>query len=99
MGSLVGVFYMSKVLFPTRKSFKVNGSLSYKNGVGWNLIRLKKEILQDYSQLKDRNKDFDYTMAVYVTYKEIRDVLDELEKGCKALPILLFFKENLKGGG
>lgn len=85
-------------LSPIRESFKVEGKLSYEgSSCAWNLIRLKKEILQDYPQLKDRGRDFSYAMSVYVTYKEIRAVLDEMERECKALPILLFFKEKLKG--
>ena len=89
---------MGKLTFLSsiRESFKVEGKMSYEgSSCAWNLIRLKKEILQDYPQLKDRSRDFSYAMSVHTTYKEIKKVIDRMERECKALPVLLFFCERV----
>ena len=70
----------------------------YNEGAGaWSIIRLKKEILHEYPQLKEKRGDFGYELAVYTTYKEIMAVLKGMEKESKPIPLLLRFYR--KGSG
>ena len=79
-------------LTPKRESINVFGRLSYSEGdKSWNLIRLKKDVLREYPQLKERMGSFSYMMVIPRTLEDVKKKLVEIEKYGMGMPILLFF--------
>lgn len=81
-----------RILTPQRETLKILGKLSYKEGAqAWSVLQLKKEILQEFPQLKEKRGKFCYLMTFHRTFKEIKKELADLEKKNEVLPILLLF--------
>ncbi|PJB94598.1 hypothetical protein CO081_00120 [Candidatus Pacearchaeota archaeon CG_4_9_14_0_8_um_filter_35_24] len=68
---------------------KIKGKLSYSEGdQAWSMLRLKKEILQKFPQLKDKSSaKFIYEMHLCSNYEDFKKHIAELEK-TKIVPIL-----------
>jgi hypothetical protein len=58
-------------LRPYRKTKqKIKGKLCYNEGVrAWNVRRLKKEILEEFSDLKDKSTRFTYEMLLFYDFE------------------------------
>lgn len=86
------------LLSPMRDVLKITGKLSYSEGdQAWTNLRLKKEILQKFPNLKDKQGSFIYVMKVYDSHKELRKELDHLEKQSGAVPIIFMIgKEKVE---
>lgn len=75
-------------LNPSQETLKITGKLFYSEGdQSWNVIRLKKEILHKFPQLKEKSSKFSYQMVVPQSSDEIKDLLKEVRE---SIPILLF---------
>lgn len=87
-----------KILAPQRETLKILGKLSYKEGAqAWSVLQLKKEILQEFPQLKEKRGKFCYVMTFHRSLKEMKKEIEKLDKNKEVLPILLMFgreKEN-----
>ena len=69
----------------------VNGEISYAEGnQAWNVIRLKKELLKEFPQLKNKRGKFSYDLLVHRSYKDLKTFIEGSEKDKDVLPILLF---------
>ena len=80
-------------LTPRKEALKINGKLLYNEGdQSWNMIRLKKEVLYEFPQLKEKQSSFSYLMVIGKTQEEIKQVLSEVNK--EAVPVLLFFNKE-----
>ncbi len=80
------------VLSPGSRIVEVRGKLFYSEGdQSWNLIRLRREVLHEFPQLKEKSSTFGYTMLIPKTKGEIEEALTKFEK--TAVPILLFFNK------
>ena len=78
-------------LKPIRESLQIEGRLFYSEGnQSWNGIRLKKEILREFPQLKDKTGNFKYVMIVPSSYDDMKKRIKEVEKNGEGMPILLF---------
>jgi hypothetical protein len=67
-----------KTLLP-RKVLEIEGKLAYGEGFqSWNVIRLKKEFVDEFPQLKEKRSSFGYKLKFF------RDI-DELQKSIKQL--------------
>jgi len=76
---------------PKKETLKVKGNLFYNESAqSWSVIRFKKEVLQEFPQLKEKRGSFGYFMVMNRSYKEIKREMAELEKKQEVLPILLF---------
>ena len=65
-----------KTLQPNRSIIKTEGNLSYGESVqGWNTIRLKKELINEFTALKEKSSKFSYTLTFYRTYEELENKL------------------------
>jgi hypothetical protein len=83
-----------------RDVINVEGKLIYcERDQAWNLLRLKKEVLNEFYQLKEMRSKFSYHMVYYRTYEELEKAVKELKKkGELALPFLVFlYKDEEKG--
>ena len=71
------------------ESIQISGKISYKEELrAWGIIQLRKEILGVFPQLKERRGNFGYTMFYNRSPKNMKKILEELDK--KGLvPILL----------
>ena len=86
------------LLSPVRENLQINGKLVYnEHSQSWGIIRLKKEILHEYPQLKEKRGKFSYVMIIPKSFKDIKKFVKEYEDNQKAVPLLLFFsKEKFK---
>lgn len=86
---------LGRFLSPTKEVLKVKGKLSYSESAqAWNTIKIKKEILMFFPQLREKRSMFGYTMLVPRTHEEIKEKLAELDKEDNHVPILLFFEKT-----
>jgi hypothetical protein len=82
-------------LAPRRETLTVDGKLFYsESSQAWNVIRLKKEILHEFPQLKEKRGNFGYLMKMPTSYKDIKEIISQLEKNSDTVPILLLFCKN-----
>lgn len=85
---------LGKFLSPTNEVLKVKGKLSYSESAqAWNTIKIKKEVLLFFPQLKEKRSMFSYMMLVPRSHDEIKEKLAELEEDDDKVPILLFFEK------
>ena len=83
-----------KTLQPNRSIIKTEGYLSYGESVqGWNTIRLKKELINEFSALKEKSSKFSYTLTFYRTYEELEKELKKIKREKLPLPMLLFLQK------
>lgn len=84
-----------------RDTIHITGKISYKERMkSFALIQLRKELINIFPQLKERRGNFAYTMYYNRSPKEVRKILDGLEKK-ELTPILLLLgrvKENKPPG-
>ena len=80
-------------LIPTDKQKTITGKLAYNESVrAWNIIRLKKDILDYYTQLRQKNSTFSYEMQVSYHYDIIEKLIKKAKKEGRAPPLMLWLK-------
>ena len=83
-----------KTLQPTRSVIKTEGFLSYGESIrSWNTIRLKKEFINEFPILEEKNSKFGYNITFYRTYEELEIAIRKMKKENKPLPLLLFLQK------
>jgi|SRR3989344_6667538 len=86
---------IKSILTPRINPLVLDGSVYYNDKEHCNnIIRLKKNLLNEFNQLNNSNS-LAYRMELYRDTKQIMDRIIELGKEGK-LPILLFFYQLLK---
>lgn len=81
---------MKKPLTP-RNFIDIYGKVIYSEGdQAWNLIRLKKEILNEFHQLKEKSSKFSYKIKYFRIYEEFQEEVKKIKKG-EVLPMLVWF--------
>jgi len=72
-------------------TLELKGSLFYSEGdQAWNIIRLKKEFLQEFPSLKEKSGKFSYKMIIPKTPSSIKKHLEKMSKDNNIQPIILF---------
>ena len=85
------------ILSPNRQNVKISGKLNYNEGSqSWNLIRLKKEVLHEFPQLREKSASFGYTMIISKSKEGFEELIQKEKDG---FPILLFLSRNIKEDG
>jgi len=80
-----------QILSPTKEILKVKGKLSYSEGDGaWSILRLKKEILQKFPHLRDKQGSFVYLMACFDDFNELKEEIKQFEKQNNSVPLVFF---------
>ena len=78
-------------LTPINEIPDIVGSLFYnESDQAWSMIRFKKEVLQKFPQLKDKQGNFCYKMKMYASQDELKEAIKLLEKTSDSVPLLLF---------
>lgn len=85
-------------LKPNQEAFKIEGSVLYQESAqAWNTIKIKRELLFLYPQLRDKRIPVKYSMIVPRSAEEIKKEIEEMIESDK-VPILLFFEKSEIGG-
>lgn len=70
----------------------IMGHVAYDGNYGaWNTIRLKKEVLQEFPQLKEKTAKIRYKLLFYKDYDEFIAAVTKMKENNEPLPILLYF--------
>jgi len=73
---------------------EITGNLSYHDGArAWNTLRLKKHVLNEFSELKDRAAKVTYKMIYSTSVDNLIKLMQKVNEKEGALPILLFFEK------
>ena len=85
----------TKVLQPTKTTLNIRGRISYRETEqAWNIIKLKKELLNEFSALKEKRSSFSYQMLFYRTYDYLEKLVRKMKREKSPLPILLFLEKE-----
>jgi phosphoglycolate phosphatase-like HAD superfamily hydrolase len=86
-----------EAISPSRNIIKTKGKMYYKeDNQAWCLLRFRKEIIDEFNQLKDKDSRFSYDAIYYRTYEEVEKALKELKKAGQPLPLLMWFVKDIK---
>ena len=78
-------------LMPKNEVSEIVGKVSYHDSdQAWNTIRLKKELLDKFPQLKEKQGKFCYKIKMCSSHKHLKKEINSLEKGSQGIPLLLF---------
>jgi len=85
-----------QIISPTKQTVEIKGKLFYSDSdQAWNLIRIKKELLQEFPHLKEKDIDgLVYYMKLYRNYDELKDFVKDIEKNAGIIPIVLFLGQE-----
>jgi hypothetical protein len=85
-------------LKPVDEVINLVGPILYSPGSrAWNTIRIKKDIIFKFPQLKERRAKFFYKMILHKNYKELEKALRKMKKCKDAVPMLFcLYKEKEK---
>ena len=82
----------AQTLRPQRNIIEIKGKLTYGESMGaWNSIRFKKELINEFPQLKEKRSAFSYKITFYQEYKELEKAIRKIKRDGEALPVLLWF--------
>jgi len=82
---------MKRALTP-RKAINSQGKVNYSEGFqAWNVLNLKKELFEEFPQLKQKRSKFCYEIVYHRDPKEFEKAIKEMVKGGKnVMPLLLW---------
>ena len=68
----------------------IEGKLAYAEGFqSWNILRLKKEIINEFPALKEKRSEFSYKLMFCRSYEDLLKLVKKL-KGEEVMPLLLW---------
>ena len=78
-----------------RTKINSEGEIAYSESFqAWNTIRLKKELFEEFPQLKEKRSKFCYKLVYHRNSQELEKAIKELIKG-EIVPILMYlYKEG-----
>jgi hypothetical protein len=83
-----------KTLSP-RKVLEVEGKIAYGEGFqSWNVIRLKKEFIDEFPQLKEKRSAFAYKLKYFRDLKELEKSIKNLNNNEGAPVLMWLYKEK-----
>ena len=89
-----------QILSPVKEILKIRGKLSYsESSRAWNVLKIKKDILRIFPQLRDKSNKFAYNMIIPSSSEEAKKKFEELKKFNGKVPILLFFEKDAETSG
>lgn len=85
---------MKNTLIP-RTKINSEGKIAYSESFqAWNTIRLKKELFEEFPQLKEKRSKFSYQLIFCRNYEELAEKIKKLNKN-SVMPMLMWlYKEN-----
>ena len=84
------------ILQPFKQVVISTGSMVYDSSLhAWNTVRLKREIVSEFPELKNRSFKTKYTMTVFHSYELLEREIADIVNKKKPIPVLLFFEQEL----
>ena len=84
-----------KIISPIHEAIELSGDISYgESQRAWNLIRLKKEIINEFPQLKKRRESFGYNLILHRSYKELKKAINKMEEQGLPVPLMMFIGQK-----
>lgn len=81
----------TQTLRPINSTIQIKGKIFYSQGdQAWNTLRFRKEIINEFQQLKEKRANFSYKMILHQDYADLEKAIRKLKRDKEALPILLF---------
>ena len=79
-----------------RKVVNIQGKLHYnESNQAWNKLKFKKELLNEFPQLKEKRSKFSYEMQYFRDPLDFETTLKEFKNSSQALPVLMWiFKDK-----
>jgi hypothetical protein len=59
------------------------------------LLKLKKELFEEFPELKEKRSEFTYKLVFYRNFKEFEKIIEKLKNG-ESMPILLWLYKEIK---
>ena len=87
---------MKKTLTP-RKIINSEGKVHYsESNQAWNILKLKKEMFEEFPQLKEKRSAFSYQLIYHRDVKELEQAIKKmLKENGDVIPLLLWlYKER-----
>lgn len=82
---------MVRYLQPWKQHVAITGRISYHGpSQAWCLIRLKKDFLQEFQELKEKQGEFFYEFLLYYHWEILEQHLQEMKKEGKVPPLLFW---------
>lgn len=82
----------AQILRPSRKEINAKGKMYYQaEDHAWNLLRIRKEILNEFKQLKERMSRFTYNMLFYSEWNELEKAMRKFKREGLPPPIFIWF--------
>lgn len=74
------------------------GKIAYSESAqAWNVIKLKKELFDEFPELKEKRSNFSYKLKCFRDEEELEKVYQEFKKTKhKILPLILFLYKDIK---
>ena len=87
---------MEKKPLAPRKIINVKGKIHYNESKqAWSNIKLKRELINEFPQLKEKRANFSYELMFCRTSEDLEKALKELSKKGEIIPMLmLLYKES-----
>ena len=81
----------AQILRPKRDKLEIKGKLSYLESThSWSLMNLRKAVIEEFPQLKERVSAFGYKMVLFHEYDNLEKSIKKLKREGEALPILMW---------
>ena len=89
---------MEKKKLTPRKVVDSEGKIAYSESAqAWNVIKLKKELFDEFPELKEKRSNFSYKLKCFRDEEELEKVYQEFKKTKhKILPLILFLYKDIK---
>jgi len=85
----------TKILQPIKTTLNIKGKIAYGDSSrSWSNIRLKKEVVDEFPALREKQASFSYQMLFYRTYDELEKVVRKMKREKLPLPLLLFLQKE-----
>ena len=87
---------MEKKLLIPRKIINVKRKIHYNESKqAWSNIKLKRELINEFPQLKEKRANFSYELMFCRTLEDLDKALKEMSKKGEVMPMLMFlYKEG-----
>ena len=82
---------MSRKLEPINEAVEIKGSLFYDyHSRACSIIRLKKDLINKFPQLKDRMAKIKYELLLQPNFQELIQNIEKLKENGEPVPIMMF---------
>jgi len=87
---------MEKKPLQPRKIINVKGKIHYNESKqAWSNIKLKRELINEFPQLKEKRSAFSYELTFCRTVEDVNKLIKKFAKTDDAVPLLMFlYKES-----